>query len=168
MEGKGTPLVFRAWAPGDCARCHDLGHSRAASIRAAVEPDVVLVPLLAFDRPGHRLGYGGGFYDRTLARLRALKPIVAVGLAYDEQRVDAVPHLDYDQPPRLGADAVGPDALSIMMIRPTCKSIPSPLVNGGRVRVRGKSWHHVLWLPLTPALSPLAGRGGTNATSLSG
>ena len=63
----------------------------------AVDPDVVLCPLLAFDRTGHRLGYGGGFYDRTLARLRALKPVVAIGLAYDEQRVDAVPHLDYDE-----------------------------------------------------------------------
>jgi 5-formyltetrahydrofolate cyclo-ligase len=46
---------------------------------------------------GYRLGYGGGFYDRTLARLRAVKPIVAVGLAYDAQRVDSVPHHDYDQ-----------------------------------------------------------------------
>jgi 5-formyltetrahydrofolate cyclo-ligase len=62
-----------------------------------VEPDVVLVPLLAFDRRGWRLGYGGGFYDRTLAGLRRRKPIVAVGLAYDGQEVDAVPRLEYDQ-----------------------------------------------------------------------
>jgi 5-formyltetrahydrofolate cyclo-ligase len=55
------------------------------------------VPLLAFDAAGWRLGYGGGFYDRTLRRLRARKAIVAVGLAYDEQRIDAVPHLDYDE-----------------------------------------------------------------------
>ena len=61
------------------------------------EPDILLVPLLAFDRAGWRLGYGGGFYDRTLRGLRARKPIVAVGLAYDEQQVDAVPHLDYDE-----------------------------------------------------------------------
>ena len=62
-----------------------------------VEPDILLVPLLAFDAQGRRLGYGGGFYDRTLAGLRARKRIVAVGLAYDEQQIDEVPHLDYDQ-----------------------------------------------------------------------
>ena len=65
--------------------------------KPVLEPDVVLVPLLAFDATGYRLGYGGGFYDRTLARLRAIKPVVAVGIAYDELKVDAVPHLDYDQ-----------------------------------------------------------------------
>ena len=62
-----------------------------------VEPDVVLVPLLAFDSGGYRLGYGGGFYDRTLAGLRAKKAITAVGLAYDEQKVDALPHDSYDE-----------------------------------------------------------------------
>ena len=65
--------------------------------RPALEPDIVMVPLLAFDVQGYRLGYGGGFYDRSLAGLRAKKPIVAVGIAYDELKVDAVPHLDYDQ-----------------------------------------------------------------------
>ncbi len=59
---------------------------------------MVLGPLLAFDAEGYRLGYGGGFYDRTLARLRSLKRVVAIGLAYDGQRVDAVPHVDYDEP----------------------------------------------------------------------
>ncbi len=97
MEGRGTPLVFRAWAPGDALVATTWGIREPRASAPAVEPDVVLGPLLAFDRAGHRLGYGGGFYDRTLARLRALKPIVSVGLAYDEQRVDAVPHLDYDQ-----------------------------------------------------------------------
>jgi 5-formyltetrahydrofolate cyclo-ligase len=58
---------------------------------------VLLVPLLAFDPMGYRLGYGGGFYDRTLAKLRERQPAIAIGLAFDEQRVDAVPHLDYDQ-----------------------------------------------------------------------
>lgn len=62
-----------------------------------VEPDVVLVPLLAFDCLGWRLGYGGGYYDRTLAALRGRKNITAVGLAYEGQEVAAVPHLDYDQ-----------------------------------------------------------------------
>jgi 5-formyltetrahydrofolate cyclo-ligase len=62
-----------------------------------LEPDVLLVPLLAFDRQGWRLGYGGGFYDRTLAELRGRKAVTAVGLGYDQQQVDAVPHLAYDQ-----------------------------------------------------------------------
>jgi 5-formyltetrahydrofolate cyclo-ligase len=62
-----------------------------------VEPDVLLVPLLAFDRTGARLGYGGGFYDRTLRGLRDRKSIVTIGLGYASQEVDAVPHLDYDE-----------------------------------------------------------------------
>ena len=52
--------------------------------KPVLEPDIVLVPLLAFDATGWRLGYGGGYYDRTLRGLRARKSIVAIGLAYDE------------------------------------------------------------------------------------
>jgi 5-formyltetrahydrofolate cyclo-ligase len=94
---KGQPLVFRAWAPGDLMDKGVWGIPEPRADKPVLEPDVLLVPLLAFDIRGGRLGYGGGFYDRTLARLRAMKPIVAIGLAYDEQRVNAVPHLDYDQ-----------------------------------------------------------------------
>ena len=98
MQGKGRPLLFRAWQPGDQMAPAVWGISEPLATRAVMAPDIVLVPLLAFDAAGFRLGYGGGFYDRTLAQLRALKPVVAVGIGYDEQRVDAVPHLDYDQP----------------------------------------------------------------------
>ena len=56
-----------------------------------MEPDILLVPLLAFDRTGHRLGYGGGYYDRTIAELRVRKPVVAVGLAFAAQEVPEVP-----------------------------------------------------------------------------
>jgi 5-formyltetrahydrofolate cyclo-ligase len=98
MQGKGKPLLFRSWAPGDEMGTATWGIAEPLPSRAVLEPDVVLVPLLAFDAHGYRLGYGGGFYDRTLAELRAKKPIVAVGIAYDELKVDAVPHLDYDQP----------------------------------------------------------------------
>jgi 5-formyltetrahydrofolate cyclo-ligase len=63
-----------------------------------VVPNVLIVPLLAFDMGGYRLGYGGGFYDRTLAKLRALAHITAIGFAYEGQAVDAVPHAEYDQP----------------------------------------------------------------------
>jgi len=98
MEGKGLPLVFRAWSPGDAMGRVQWGIAEPLPDKPVLEPDIVLVPLLAFDAQGYRLGYGGGFYDRTLARLRAIKPVVAVGVAYDELKVDAVPHLHYDQP----------------------------------------------------------------------
>jgi 5-formyltetrahydrofolate cyclo-ligase len=61
-------------------------------------PDVLLVPMLAFDRNGYRLGYGGGFYDRTLVKLRAIKPVVAIGVAYSAQEVPEVPRAPFDQP----------------------------------------------------------------------
>jgi 5-formyltetrahydrofolate cyclo-ligase len=98
MQGKEKPLVFRAWSPGDEMAPAVWGIAEPLPSRAVVQPDIVLVPLLAFDRAGYRLGYGGGFYDRSLAELRAAKSIVAVGIAYDEQILDAIPHLDYDQP----------------------------------------------------------------------
>ncbi|MDP1907588.1 MAG: 5-formyltetrahydrofolate cyclo-ligase [Hyphomicrobium sp.] len=98
MQGKGLPLVFRAWSPGDAMGKVQWGIAEPLADKPVLEPDVVLVPLLAFDSTGYRLGYGGGFYDRTLARLRAIKPVVAVGVAYDELKVDAVPHQAYDQP----------------------------------------------------------------------
>ena len=63
-----------------------------------VLPDVLLVPLLAFDRAGYRLGYGGGFYDLTLAKLRAIKKVTAVGVAYHAQLVDQVPRAPHDAP----------------------------------------------------------------------
>ena len=97
MQGKGRPLVFRAWTPGDAMDSGVWGIAEPRADKAALEPDILIVPLLAFDRRGWRLGYGGGFYDRTLKGLRARKAVVAVGLAHDEQEVDAVPHLDYDQ-----------------------------------------------------------------------
>ena len=97
MQGKGLPLVFRAWSPGDAMGTVQWGIAEPLPDKPVLEPDVVLVPLLAFDAKGFRLGYGGGFYDRTLARLRAIKPVVAVGIAYDELKVDAVPHRGYDE-----------------------------------------------------------------------
>ncbi|HSR80899.1 MAG TPA: 5-formyltetrahydrofolate cyclo-ligase [Hyphomicrobiaceae bacterium] len=97
MQGKNLPLLFRAWTPGDPMDRAVWGIAEPKSVMPQLEPDVVLAPLMAFDASGWRLGYGGGYYDRTLRALRALGPIVAVGLAYDEQQVDAVPHLDYDE-----------------------------------------------------------------------
>ena len=97
MQGKGRPLALRAWAPGDGLAETTWGIREPLDTAPEVVPDVVLVPLLAFDAAGYRLGYGGGFYDRTLAGLRRRKPVITVGLAYDEQRIDAVPHSDYDE-----------------------------------------------------------------------
>jgi 5-formyltetrahydrofolate cyclo-ligase len=97
MVGKGKPLVMKAWAPGDELAETMWGIREPLASAIEVFPDVLLVPLLAFDERGYRLGYGGGFYDRTLSGLRRRKPIVAVGIAYDEQKVDAVPHSDYDE-----------------------------------------------------------------------
>jgi 5-formyltetrahydrofolate cyclo-ligase len=97
MQGKGKPLLFRAWSPGDAMDRAVWGIAEPRAHKPELEPDIVLTPLLAGDAAGWRLGYGGGFYDRTLRALRARKAIVAVGLAYEGQVVDAVPHLDYDE-----------------------------------------------------------------------
>ena len=97
MQGKTDPLLFRAWAPGDELIAGVWGIRQPAPSQPAVVPDILLVPLLAFDTRGYRLGYGGGYFDRTLHDLRKRKPILAVGLGLDELEVDAVPHLDYDE-----------------------------------------------------------------------
>ncbi|MFN0219657.1 MAG: 5-formyltetrahydrofolate cyclo-ligase [Hyphomicrobium sp.] len=97
MVGKKLPLTMRAWTPGDALAAAAWGIAEPLDDKLAVDPDVVLVPLLAFDAAGNRLGYGGGFYDRTLARLRREKPIIAVGVGYDEQKVDVVPVESYDE-----------------------------------------------------------------------
>ena len=97
MEGRGKPLLMRAWAPGDEMSTVQWGIREPLASKAEVYPGVLLVPLLAFDRRGSRLGYGGGFYDRTLQKLRARAAVTAVGISYDELEVDAVPHESYDQ-----------------------------------------------------------------------
>jgi 5-formyltetrahydrofolate cyclo-ligase len=91
MPGMGQPLVFRAWAPGDVLVSAKFDTQVPAADKSEMTPRVMLVPLLAFDRDGYRLGYGGGFYDRTLTALRAAGPVLAIGLAYAAQEVPAVP-----------------------------------------------------------------------------
>jgi 5-formyltetrahydrofolate cyclo-ligase len=71
-----------------------VGRNTAEELR----PDVLLVPLLAFDRAGYRLGYGGGYYDRTLRGLRALKPIVAIGVGFAAQEMPKMPRGPDDEP----------------------------------------------------------------------
>jgi 5-formyltetrahydrofolate cyclo-ligase len=94
---KNTPLVFRQWAPGDALVLGRWNIKVPPEEAPEVLPDVLLVPLLAFDRKGFRLGYGGGFYDRTLEKLRLLKKVTAIGIAYAGQEVDAVPYEEFDQ-----------------------------------------------------------------------
>jgi len=93
---KATPLQFRAWAADAVMVAGEFG-ARVPVAGDWITPLVLIVPLLAFDARGYRLGYGGGFYDRTLAALRAAGPVTAVGYAFAAQQVDAVPIDAYDQ-----------------------------------------------------------------------
>lgn len=98
MQGKGRPLLMRRWVIGDKLIAGTWGIKEPGPEAPEVVPEIVLVPLLAFDRQGFRLGYGGGYYDRTLESLRRGNPkLLAIGLAFDEQEVDAVPHGSHDQ-----------------------------------------------------------------------
>jgi 5-formyltetrahydrofolate cyclo-ligase len=97
VQGKGQRLLFRAWRPGDPLEAGVFGTLQPLARREAVEPEALLVPLLACDEQGWRLGYGGGFYDRTLAALRATRTVTAVGVGFDAQRVPDVPHGPQDQ-----------------------------------------------------------------------
>ncbi len=93
----GQPLEFRRWLPGSPTIPGKWDIPRPPEDAELVEPDVLLVPLLAFDRRGYRLGYGGGFYDRTLEKLRVKKPVMAIGVAYSVQEVDSIIHDAHDQ-----------------------------------------------------------------------
>jgi 5-formyltetrahydrofolate cyclo-ligase len=91
VAGKGLPLVMRAWSFGAPLAAGVWGIREPPPDAPAVAPDVLIVPLLAFDRSGHRLGYGAGYYDMTIAALRARKAVTAVGIAFAAQEIDAVP-----------------------------------------------------------------------------
>jgi 5-formyltetrahydrofolate cyclo-ligase len=88
---RGVPLSMRAYAFGDALVKGVWGIRVPPPEAPEVAPDVLLVPLLAFDRNGNRLGYGAGYYDMTIAALRAKKRVVAVGVAFAAQEVDEVP-----------------------------------------------------------------------------
>ena len=91
IDGRGKPLIMRAFAFGDELASGQWGIREPKADTPDVAPDVLLVPLLAFDRTGHRIGYGAGYYDMTIARLRAMKPVVAVGIAFAAQEIGEVP-----------------------------------------------------------------------------
>ncbi|MCJ8138972.1 5-formyltetrahydrofolate cyclo-ligase [Falsirhodobacter halotolerans] len=96
IDGPARPLRFRAWHPNADLVKGPLGTVAPASGDWLV-PQVVIVPLLAFDRRGYRLGYGGGFYDRTIQALRAAGPVTALGFALAAQEVAEVPTDIHDQ-----------------------------------------------------------------------
>src|SRR5271169_708651 len=91
VVGRGKPLVMRAWAFGAPLDSGVWGIRQPTPAAPEVFPDILIVPLLAFDRRGHRIGYGAGYYDMTLAKLRDLKPVTAIGIAFAAQEIDLVP-----------------------------------------------------------------------------
>jgi 5-formyltetrahydrofolate cyclo-ligase len=97
VTGRAQPLTMRAWSFGAPLVSGVWGIREPAADAPEVYPDILIVPLLAFDRRGYRLGYGGGFYDRTIARLRTMKPVTAVGLAFAAQQIDEVPVTPRDE-----------------------------------------------------------------------
>jgi 5-formyltetrahydrofolate cyclo-ligase len=90
-------LIFRAWQPDEGLVRGQYGIFQPSSDANDVDPDIVLVPLAAFDRAGHRIGYGRGYYDRTLQDLRAKKKITVIGLAFSVQEIETVPRLPHDE-----------------------------------------------------------------------
>jgi 5-formyltetrahydrofolate cyclo-ligase len=96
VTARGQALTFRAWSPNDRMVLGPLGIPEPSPAAPELVPDVMLVPLAAFDNQGHRIGYGAGHYDYTFAHLRKLKAVRGVGLAFAVQQIKAVPALAHD------------------------------------------------------------------------
>lgn len=97
IMAKATPLEFREWSP-ECDMIEGTFGAQIPAAGAWIEPEILIVPLVAFDRNGGRLGYGGGFYDRTLERLRARRATLAIGFAFAAQESSDLPLEPTDQP----------------------------------------------------------------------
>jgi 5-formyltetrahydrofolate cyclo-ligase len=91
IDRRGMPLIMRAYAIGDALAAGQWGIREPRPEAPEVAPDILLVPLLAFDRSGNRIGYGAGYYDMTIAKFRAVKSVLAIGIAYAAQEIAAVP-----------------------------------------------------------------------------
>ncbi len=111
VVARQAPLIFRLWRPGDALVPGGFGTQVPAPAAAEIRPALLLVPLLAFDRRGFRLGYGGGFYDRTLGQLRATGTVRAIGLAFADQEIAQVPAGPADE--RLDAIATESDFVRV-------------------------------------------------------
>jgi 5-formyltetrahydrofolate cyclo-ligase len=98
VNARGQSLTFRAWAPQDRLMLGPLGIPEPSPAAAEVHPDVMLVPLAAFDNRGHRIGYGAGYYDYTFTHLRKAKHVIGAGLAFAVQETKAIPALSHDVP----------------------------------------------------------------------
>lgn len=97
IAAAGQPLLFSRWTPDGPLRDGPFG-ARVPEVDDFIEPEILIVPLVAFDLHGGRLGYGGGFYDRTLERLRARRATLAIGFAFDAQEAESLPLEPTDQP----------------------------------------------------------------------
>lgn len=97
ITAAGQPLRFSRWSPEAAMRAGPFG-AQVPAVDDFFEPEIVIVPLVAFSRAGGRLGYGGGFYDRTLEALRSLHATLAIGFAYGVQEMDVLPLEATDQP----------------------------------------------------------------------
>ncbi len=102
----GQPLIFRAWAPGDPLVAGRMNIPEPSPDAPEVHPQVLLVPPVAFDRRGYRIGYGAGFYDRTIPQLRAMHPVFTLGYAFACQEIDDLPAEAHDVP----LDAIATEA----------------------------------------------------------
>lgn len=97
IAGRGKPLIMRAWKSGDAFKEGQWGIREPLPDAPEVSPDIVIVPLACFDRAGHRIGYGAGYYDMTLAALRAKKKVVAIGVVFAAQEIPRVPATERDE-----------------------------------------------------------------------
>jgi len=91
VAGRGKPLIMRAWSFGAPLVSGVWGIREPPANASELFPDMLIVPLLAFDRSGHRIGYGAGYYDLTVSRLRTVKPVMAIGIAFAAQEIASVP-----------------------------------------------------------------------------
>jgi 5-formyltetrahydrofolate cyclo-ligase len=97
IAGRGRPLIMRTWKFGDPFKAGQWGIREPLPEAPEVAPDILIVPLAAFDRAGHRIGYGAGYYDMTINALRAKKKVVAVGIAFAAQEIPQVPATERDE-----------------------------------------------------------------------
>jgi 5-formyltetrahydrofolate cyclo-ligase len=97
IAGRGKPLIMRAWSFGEPLASGQWGIREPRPEAQEVAPDILIVPLAAFDRAGHRIGYGAGYYDMTINGLRARKPVTAIGIAFAVQEIPRVPATEHDE-----------------------------------------------------------------------
>ncbi len=97
VQGRGQPLIMRAWKFGDPFKAGQWGIREPMPEAPELAPDILIVPLAAFDRAGHRIGYGAGYYDMTINALRAKKKVIAIGIAFAAQEIPQVPATERDE-----------------------------------------------------------------------